>query len=82
MIFISDSYYTEKFMGFPSKYPQAYENADLNSKSGSLTDRRFFLIHGTSDSTVTSQHSLMFAKSLIQRDVLFQQLVSIAIVFL
>ncbi|XP_044744473.1 inactive dipeptidyl peptidase 10 isoform X3 [Coccinella septempunctata] len=69
-----NSYYTEKYLGFPSKFPQAYENADLLSKAGSLLDRRFLLIHGTSDSTVTPQHSFMFAKALVQRDVLFQHL--------
>lgn len=76
-VFFSDSYYTEKFLGFPSKFPQAYENADLLSKAGSLLDRRFLLIHGTSDSTITPQHSFMFAKALVQRDVLFQYIVSI-----
>lgn len=75
-VFFPDSYFTEKYLGFPSKHMQEYDNADLTKKAANLKDRRFFLIHSTADTLVTPQHSLMLAKALVNQDILFQQLVS------
>lgn len=69
-----NSYYTEKFLGLPSKFPEAYEHADLITKAGNMKDRNFLLIHGTADYIVPPMHSLMFAKALIKNDVLFRHL--------
>lgn len=74
-IIYTDSYFTEKYMGFPSKHLQDYDNADLTVRASNLHDRHFLLIHGTADTVVTPQHSLLFAKALIDQEVLFQQLV-------
>ncbi|CAH1998982.1 unnamed protein product [Acanthoscelides obtectus] len=69
-----NSYFTEKYLGFPSKHLQEYDNADLTLKAVNLNDRHFLLIHGTADTVVTPQHSMMLAKALIEQDILFQQL--------
>lgn len=74
---LSDSYFTEKYLGFPSKHPLEYDNADLTKKAANLKDRRFMLIHSTANTLITPQHSLMLAKALINQDILFQQLVGI-----
>nr|CAH7713772.1 unnamed protein product [Callosobruchus chinensis] len=71
---INYSYFSEKYLGFPSKHLQEYDNADLTLKAVNLNDRHFLLIHGTADTVVTPQHSLMLAKALIEQDILFQQL--------
>ncbi|KAJ8966471.1 hypothetical protein NQ314_003505, partial [Rhamnusium bicolor] len=70
-----NSYFAEKYLGFPSRHLQEYDNADLTMKAANLNERNLLLIHGTADTQVTSQHSLMLAKALIVQDILFQQLV-------
>ncbi|XP_063919511.1 inactive dipeptidyl peptidase 10 isoform X1 [Zophobas morio] len=70
-----NSYFTEKYLGVPSKHLQEYDNADLTMRAGNLNDRRFLLVHGTADTSVTPQQALLFAKALIDQEVLFQQLV-------
>uniref|UniRef100_A0A6P7GH46 Venom dipeptidyl peptidase 4 n=1 Tax=Diabrotica virgifera virgifera TaxID=50390 RepID=A0A6P7GH46_DIAVI len=69
-----NSYYAEKYLGFPSRHLQEYDNADLTLKAANLNGRRFLLIHGTADTEITLQHSLMLAKALIDQNILFQQL--------
>nr|CAI5827942.1 unnamed protein product [Callosobruchus analis] len=54
-----NSYFSEKYLGFPSKHLQEYDNADLTLKAVNLNDRHFLLIHGTADTVVTPQHSFM-----------------------
>ncbi|XP_050308297.1 inactive dipeptidyl peptidase 10 isoform X3 [Anthonomus grandis grandis] len=69
-----NSFYTEKYLGLPSKHPLEYENADLALKAANMNNRNFFLIYGTADTRVTSQHSIMLAKTLIEQNVLFRHL--------
>ncbi|XP_056635273.1 inactive dipeptidyl peptidase 10 isoform X1 [Diorhabda sublineata] len=69
-----NSYYAEKYLGFPSRHLQEYDNADLTMKAANLNGRRFLLIHGTADTEITLQHTLMLAKALIEQNILFQQL--------
>ncbi|XP_015837624.1 inactive dipeptidyl peptidase 10 isoform X3 [Tribolium castaneum] len=70
-----NSYFTEKYLGIPSRHLHDYENADLTMRAGNLNERRFLLIHGSADTSVTPQHALLFARALIEQEVLFQQLV-------
>lgn len=74
---VADSFYTEKYLGLPSKHPLEYDNADLALKAANMNNRNFFLIYGTADTRVTSQHAVMLAKTLIDQNILFQQLVSL-----
>ncbi|XP_030754520.1 inactive dipeptidyl peptidase 10 [Sitophilus oryzae] len=69
-----NSFFAEKYLGLPSKHPLEYENADLTMKAGKINNRNFLLIYGTADTRITSQHSIMLSKALIEQDVLFQQL--------
>lgn len=73
----SDSYFAERYLGFPSENLLDYERADLTKRAGNLNDRNFLLVHGTADTTIKSQHSMMFSKALIEQGVLFQHLVII-----
>uniref|UniRef100_A0AAR5P3N3 Venom dipeptidyl peptidase 4 n=1 Tax=Dendroctonus ponderosae TaxID=77166 RepID=A0AAR5P3N3_DENPD len=69
-----NSFYTEKYLGLPSKHPLEYDNADLTLKAANMNNRNFFLIYGTADTRVTSQHAVMLARTLIDQNILFQQL--------
>lgn len=63
-------------MGLPSQNLREYERADLTKRAGNLNDRNYLLVCGTADTTIKSQHSMMFSKALIDQGVLFQQLVN------
>ncbi|CAH1184994.1 unnamed protein product [Phyllotreta striolata] len=69
-----NSYFAEKYLGFPSRHLQEYDNADLTMKAANLNGRNFLLVHGTADTEITLQHSLMLAKALIEQNILFQHL--------
>ncbi|CAH1126725.1 unnamed protein product [Ceutorhynchus assimilis] len=69
-----NSFYTEKYLGLPSKHPLEYDNADLTLKAANMNTRNFYLIYGTADTKITSQHSVMLAKTLVEQNILFRQL--------
>ncbi|XP_020285677.1 venom dipeptidyl peptidase 4 isoform X2 [Pseudomyrmex gracilis] len=70
-----DSIYTERFMGLPthSDNLQGYEKGQLLNKVENLKNKMYYLIHGTLDDNVHYQQSLMLAKVLEQKDILFRQ---------
>ncbi|KAK4884834.1 hypothetical protein RN001_001105 [Aquatica leii] len=70
-----NSFFTERYLGFPSEHLINYENADLTKRAGNLRDRHFMLVHGTADTTVKPQHSILFARALIEQGILFRHLV-------
>ncbi|KAJ8954777.1 hypothetical protein NQ318_014887 [Aromia moschata] len=72
---VRNSYFSEKYLGFPSKHLQEYDNADLTLKAANLNERNLLLIHGTADTQVSPQHSLMLARALVDQDILFHHLV-------
>lgn len=76
---ISDSIYTERFMGLPTTEDNllGYEQAQLLKKYEGLRNKEYFLIHGTYDDNVHYQQSMLWAKVLEQNDIMFRQLVSI-----
>lgn len=74
---LKGSYYAEKYLGFPSEDAISYKNCDLTRYIDSLKDKNFLIVHGTGDFIVNPQHSMIFAKALIEKGILFQQLVSI-----
>lgn len=52
---------------------QGYEQAQLLNKVENIKNKMYYLIHGTLDDNVHYQQSLMLAKVLEQRDILFRQ---------
>ncbi|XP_043274698.1 venom dipeptidyl peptidase 4-like isoform X2 [Venturia canescens] len=70
-----DSIYTERFMGLPTVTDNigGYEQARLLNKAQNIKSNSYYLIHGTLDDNVHYQQSLMLAKVLEQKDILFRQ---------
>ncbi|XP_036148733.1 venom dipeptidyl peptidase 4 isoform X5 [Monomorium pharaonis] len=70
-----DSIYTERFMGLPTVTDnlQGYEQGQLLNKVENIKNKMYYLIHGTLDDNVHYQQSLMLAKVLEQKDILFRQ---------
>jgi dipeptidyl-peptidase-4 len=65
-------------MGLPTiaDNMQGYEQGQLLNKVDNIKNKMYYLIHGTLDDNVHYQQSLMLAKVLEQRDILFRQQVS------
>ncbi|KAG7203914.1 hypothetical protein KM043_016937 [Ampulex compressa] len=70
-----DSIYTERFMGLPTIADnlEGYEQGQLLNKVDNIKNKMYYLIHGTLDDNVHYQQSLMLAKVLEQKDILFRQ---------
>uniref|UniRef100_A0A0C9RFV4 Venom dipeptidyl peptidase 4 n=2 Tax=Fopius arisanus TaxID=64838 RepID=A0A0C9RFV4_9HYME len=70
-----DSIYTERFMGLPkvSDNLHGYEQGQLLNKVDNIKSNSYYLIHGTFDDNVHYQQSLLLAKVLEQKDILFRQ---------
>lgn len=69
----ADSIYTERFMGLPTDNPHGYERSQLLNKVDNIKTKMYYLIHGTLDDNVHYQQSLLLAKVLEQKDILFRQ---------
>ncbi|XP_076624535.1 venom dipeptidyl peptidase 4 isoform X2 [Colletes latitarsis] len=70
-----DSIYTERFMGLPKVDDNlhGYEESQLLNKVDNIKTKMYYLIHGTLDDNVHYQQSLLLAKVLEQKDILFRQ---------
>ncbi|XP_076231045.1 venom dipeptidyl peptidase 4 [Calliopsis andreniformis] len=70
-----DSIYTERFMGLPTAEDNlhGYERGQLLNKVDNIKTKMYYLIHGTLDDNVHYQQSLLLAKVLEQKDILFRQ---------
>jgi dipeptidyl-peptidase 4 len=53
--------YTERYMDTPQENPEGYNETNLLNYAGNLKGK-LLLVHGTMDSTVLWQHTLMFCK--------------------
>lgn len=62
-------------------YLRALQESDLSMRAGNIDSRNFFLIHGTADTIVHQQHSLMLARALIDQGVGFRHQVEKSIVW-
>lgn len=60
--------YTERYMDTPTENPTGYDKANLMNYVENLSGK-LMLIHGTSDDVVVWQHSLMYLKKAVQKNV-------------
>ncbi|MFN5346594.1 MAG: DPP IV N-terminal domain-containing protein [Bacteroidota bacterium] len=61
--------YTERYMDTPEQNPEGYKNNNLLNYVDKLKGK-LMLIHGTSDDVVVWQHSLMFVKKAVSKNIL------------
>lgn len=73
---ISDSIYTERYMGLPNINELGYEAGRLSTRAKQLKGKKFLLVHGTLDDNVHYQQAMILAKNLERHDILFKQIVS------
>lgn len=79
VIFISDSIYTERYMGLPTVADniEGYRNTDTIRNVEALRNKTFFLIHGNADDNVHYQQSMLLSKVLERSDIMFYQQVRV-----
>lgn len=63
-------------------FKRALQESDLTMRAGNIDSRNFFLIHGTADTIVHEQHSLMLARALIDQGVGFRHQVNLLLLSL
>lgn len=70
-----DSTYAERYLSSPNVTDnyKGYEESDLTKFADLLRDKQYLLVHGTADDNVHIQQSMMLAKALTNRGVLFKQ---------
>lgn len=71
-------------MGLPTVEDNVggYKGGELLNKAANIKSNSYYLIHGTLDDNVHYQQSLLLAKVLEQKDILFRQQVIKCIFFL
>lgn len=60
-----DTHYTERYLGHPADYPQAYESTDLTTMADQL-ERPLMLIHGLADDNVVAAHTFQLSRALLE----------------
>jgi dipeptidyl-peptidase-4 len=60
-----DTYYTERYLGHPDEYPEAYDRSSPLLEAASL-QRPILLIHGLADDNVYVAHTLRFSAALFE----------------
>lgn len=70
-----DTIYTERYMGVPSGNIGGYNVSDLNRYAEKMEGREYMLIHGNADDNVHYQQAMAWSKALIQKGIIFEQLV-------
>lgn len=73
---LSDTIYTERYMGLIEDNTANYKNASLLGQAENLRNKKFMVIHGTYDDNVHYQQSMMLSYELERRVILFRQQVS------
>ncbi|XP_030381131.1 prolyl endopeptidase FAP [Scaptodrosophila lebanonensis] len=70
-----DSTYAERYLSFPNVTDnyKGYEESDLSKYVDNLRDRQFLLVHGTADDNVHVQQSMVLARALTSKGVLYKQ---------
>uniref|UniRef100_A0A1I8PFL3 Venom dipeptidyl peptidase 4 n=1 Tax=Stomoxys calcitrans TaxID=35570 RepID=A0A1I8PFL3_STOCA len=66
------SFFTERYIPLKGDYLRALQEADLTMKAGNIKGRNLMLIHGTADTLVHQDHTLMLVKALVDQEVKFR----------
>lgn len=74
---MADSFFTEKYFGYNRVIGHTLAEADLSLKAAKFFSKNYLLIHGTSDTVVHQQHTMLLTKALIQQGVIFRHQVGV-----
>ncbi|MCC7078057.1 MAG: prolyl oligopeptidase family serine peptidase [Acidimicrobiia bacterium] len=61
-----DTHYTERYLGLPEEYPDAYRRSSLLDDMAAGVDRPLLLVHGTADDNVFVRHTLRLSDALLR----------------
>ncbi|XP_055300949.1 inactive dipeptidyl peptidase 10 isoform X4 [Sitodiplosis mosellana] len=67
-----NSYFTDRYMPAGSDFQRAVQESDLAMRAGNIDSRNFLLIHGTADTLIHQQHSLVLTKALTDQAIGFR----------
>ncbi|XP_055713714.1 inactive dipeptidyl peptidase 10 isoform X2 [Phlebotomus papatasi] len=67
-----NSFFTERYIPQNENYLRVLQESDLMSRVQHMESRNFLLVHGTADTMVHQQHSLIFARELIEHGISFR----------
>ncbi|UZK67902.1 S9 family peptidase [Sphingomonas sp. M1-B02] len=68
-----DTYYTERYMGNPTKVPAAYKRSDTITDAGKIGDP-LLILHGMADDNVVLEHTTAMAATMQQQAVPFEMM--------
>lgn len=71
-----DSFFTERYLPLSDEYLRALQESDLSMRTENFESRNFLLIQSTADVLVHQQHSLILAKTLVERAIGFRHQVN------
>ncbi|XP_002055619.3 inactive dipeptidyl peptidase 10 isoform X3 [Drosophila virilis] len=66
------SFFTERYIPLKGDYLRALQEADLTMKAGNIKGRNLMLMHGTADTLVHQEHTLMLVRALVDQQVKFR----------
>lgn len=67
-----DSFFTERYIPLKGDYLRALQESDLTMKAGNIKGRNLMLMHGTADTLVHQEHTLMLVRALVDQQVKFR----------
>ncbi|XP_033243941.1 dipeptidyl aminopeptidase-like protein 6 isoform X1 [Drosophila miranda] len=66
------SFFTERYIPLKGDYLRALQEADLTMKAGNIKGRNLMLMHGTADTLVHQEHTLILVRALVDQQVKFR----------
>ncbi|XP_017869836.1 PREDICTED: inactive dipeptidyl peptidase 10 [Drosophila arizonae] len=66
------SFFTERYIPLKGDYLRALQESDLTMKAGNIKGRNLMLMHGTADTLVHQEHTLMLVRALVDQQVKFR----------